>query len=234
MPPWPRWYIIHFYTQSVDAVSFFIPVLGEPLAKALFNRSSLLLISLFFVVFSLKNIAACSFITGKSRFAYTSVAARISRNNMQQYLGVISASYIHTDSSVLTRIISLQPLEFSQHVLFPTQQVFTEAVLIVLAITAILVFNAQLFFVLLLILLPPVFLAAWLTKRKRGIAPAIILKTAAPVCGATCTNPLPVLLKAIFITGTGSLPNDMRLRNNKLNKHQADLQALLGLPRATG
>lgn len=158
-------YIIHFYTQPVEAVSTFAPVLGEQVAKSLFNRSSLLLITLFFILFSLKNLAAYLINSWQSRFVHQ-VASRISRNNMLQYLDGNYMHYVHTDSSQFTRIISLQPLEFSQHVLAPMQQLFTELVLILLSIVAILLFNAQLFLLLLIILLPPVILASWLTKRK--------------------------------------------------------------------
>lgn len=221
-------YIIHFYTQPADAVNALANFIGEPLAKALFNRSTLLLITLFFIFFSIKNLVAWFVNTWQTRFVHQ-VAARISGNNMLQYLEGNYATYIHTDSSVLTRAISLQPLEFSQHVLAPIQQIFTEVVLIVLAITAILIFNAQLFLVLLLILLPPVFLAAWFTKRK-GHAARSYLKSSR-------TSMWRYLHESI----TGFVESNMYNRNQfftdryaasqqLLNKHQADLQSLQALP----
>jgi hypothetical protein len=51
-------YIIHFYTQPVDAVTSFTPLLGKSMTQWLFDRSSLMLITLFFMVFALKNLAA--------------------------------------------------------------------------------------------------------------------------------------------------------------------------------
>jgi ABC-type multidrug transport system fused ATPase/permease subunit len=221
-------FIIHFYTQPVTLINAFVKIIGEPLANELFNRSSLLLITLFFVFFSLKNLAAWFVHTWQTRFVHQ-VAARISANNMLQYLEGNYATYINTDSSALTRAISLQPLEFSQHVLAPMQQVITETALIVLAITAILIFNAQLFFVLLLILLPPVFLAAWLTKRKGHAARSYIKSSR--------TNMWRHLHESI----TGYVESNLYDRNQYfteryvasqqlLNKHQASLQSLQALP----
>jgi ABC-type multidrug transport system fused ATPase/permease subunit len=221
-------YIIHFYTQPVNAVSFFIPVLGEPLAKELFNRSSLLLITLFFVVFSLKNLAAWLVHSRQTRFVHQ-VAARISRNNMMQYLEGNYANYVQTDSSILTRTISLQPLEFSQHVLAPMQQLFTEVVLIVLAIAAILIFNAQLFLVLLLILLPPVFLTAWLTKKKANAA-RNYLKTSRSSMWRHLQESIAGFVESNLYNRNRFFTDRYATSQQQLNNHQADLQSLQALP----
>jgi ABC-type multidrug transport system fused ATPase/permease subunit len=221
-------YIIHFYTQPVDAARIFIPVLGEPFATALFNRSSLLLISVFFVIFSLKNLAAWFVHARQTRFVHQ-VAARISRNNMLQYLEGNYANYIHTDSSVLTRTISLQPLEFGQHVLAPMQQVFTEGVLIILAITAILIFNAQLFLVLLLILLPPVFLTAWLTKRK-GNAARSYIKSSRSAMWRHLHESIAGFVESNLYDRTSFFTERYAHSQQVLNKHQADLHSLQALP----
>jgi len=221
-------YIIHFYTQPVDAVSTFSPFVGKAAAQWLFNRSSLILITLFFFVFSVKNLAAYLIQARQTRFVHA-VAARISRNNMLQYLEGNYGDYIHTDSSVFTRIISLQPLEFCQHVLASFQQVFTETVLIVLSITAILLFNAQLFLLLLIVLLPPVMLAAWLTKRKLHRARDYIKNSRTTmwqhlhesISGFVESN---IYEKNDFFTGRYAAAQQM------LNKHQADLQSLQALP----
>lgn len=221
-------YIIHFYTQPVDAAPFFVPVLGEPLANELFNRSSLLLIALFFVIFSLKNLAAWLVHARQTRFVHQ-VAARISRNNMLQYLGGNYTNYIHTDSSVLTRTISLQPLEFGQHVLAPLQQVFTEGVLIILAITAILIFNAQLFLVLLLILLPPVFVTAWFTKRK-GNAARHFIKSSRTSMWRHLHESIAGFVESNLYGRNPFFTERYAASQQALNKHQADLHALQALP----
>ena len=151
-------YIIHFYAQTNASLPALANIIPERFARWLFNRHSVALIALFFVFFSIKNLAAYLVNKKQTNFVYQ-VASRISRNNLLQYLEGNYSNFVHTDSSVLTRKISLQPLEFCQHVLASMQQVFTEGALIVLTIFAILIFNAQLFLLLLIILLPPVILA---------------------------------------------------------------------------
>lgn len=221
-------FIVHFYTQPVDAIHTFTPFLGKTTTLALFNRSSLLLITLFFVVFSVKNLAAYLIQSWQTRFVHQ-VASRISRNNMLHYLEGNYADHIHTDSSVFTRIISLQPLEFCQHVLSPLQQVFTETVLILLSVVAILLFNAQLFLLLLLMLLPPVILAGWFTKRRLHAARHYI------------KNSRTDMWQRLHESIAGFVESNLYHRNEfftqryataqqDLNLHQSSLQSLQALP----
>lgn len=94
------------------------------------------------------------------------VASRISKNNLLQYLNGGFNDYVHVDSSISIRKISQQPIEFCQYVLYGMQQVFSQSVLICITIIAILIYNAILFPLLLLILLPPVFLVSIYMRRK--------------------------------------------------------------------
>ena len=221
-------YIIHFYTQPVDAIKTFTPLLGKPIAQWLFNRSSLILITLFFMVFTLKNMAAYLIQTTQTRFVHQ-VASRMSRNNMLQYLEGNYADYIHTDSSVFTRSISLQPLEFCQHVLAPMQQVFTEAVLIVLTIAAILAFNAKLFLLLLIILLPPVILAGWLTKRK-GHRARNYIKSSRTVMWQHLHESIAGFVESNIYDKNVSFTDRYATAQHALNMHQASLQSMQALP----
>ncbi|HEY8896995.1 MAG TPA: ABC transporter ATP-binding protein [Niastella sp.] len=221
-------YIIHFYTQPATAAQTFKSIVGIAAPQWLFDRSSVVLISLFFVVFSIKNAVAYLIHHWQTRFVHQ-VASRISRNNMLQYLEGNYADFIHTDSSVFTRTISLQPLEFSQQVLAPLQQVFTEAVLIGLTIVAILLFNAKLFLLLFLLLLPPVILAGWLTRRK--------LHTARNYIKSSRTGMWQHLHESI----AGYVESNLYDRNlffteryaasqQALNMHQSALQSMQALP----
>ena len=221
-------YIIHFYTQPIDAIHTFTPFLGESTTRALFNRSSLLLISLFFVLFSLKNLAAYLIHSWQTRFVHQ-VASRISRNNMLHYLEGNYADYIHTDSSVFTRIISLQPLEFCQHVLSPLQQVFTETVLILLSIVAILLFNAQLFLLLLIILLPPVIIAGWLTKRKLHTARNYI-KNSRTGMWQRLHESISGFVESNIYDRNEYFTERYAITQHDLNLHQSSLQSLQALP----
>jgi ABC-type multidrug transport system fused ATPase/permease subunit len=221
-------YIIHFYTQPVDAISSFTPLLGKSIAQWLFNRSSLILITLFFMVFALKNLAAYLIHSWQTRFVHQ-VASRISRNNMLQYLEGNYADYIHTDSSLLTRHISLQPLEFCQHVLAPMQQVFTEAVLIVLTIAAIILFNAQLFLLLLIILLPPVIIAGWLTKRK-GQKARNYIKNSRTVMWQHLHESIAGFVESNIYDKNAFFTERYATAQQALNMHQSHLQSMQALP----
>jgi ABC-type multidrug transport system fused ATPase/permease subunit len=152
-------YIINFYTQPA----------GEPIPSFLpgwlFNRSSIALILLFFILFSLKNLGAWLVHRAQCNFL-AAVASRLSRSRLMKYLHNGYEQYVETDSSVHIRRIYFHPIEFCQHILDGIQQVITQAALITLAIIAILIFNAQLFLLLFIMLLPPVVLVFYYIKRR--------------------------------------------------------------------
>jgi ABC-type bacteriocin/lantibiotic exporter with double-glycine peptidase domain len=152
-------YIINFYTQpqGSPAPSFLPPWL--------FNRSSVALILLFFILFSLKNLGAWLVHRAQCNFLST-VAARISQSRLWMYLQNGYENYVEVDSSVHIRRIYFHPIEYCQHILDGIQQIITQITLITLAITAILLFNAQLFLLLLIMLLPPVVVVFYYIKRR--------------------------------------------------------------------
>src|SRR5262249_51821727 len=112
----------------------------------------------------------------QSKFRYD-VASRISRRNLVRYLEGIFSEYTHVDSSVHVLRIAQQPIEFCQFVLAGLQQAVTEGTLIGVTVIAVLLFNAKLFLLVLVILLPPVVITAWLTKRKLHSARTFIKKS---------------------------------------------------------
>lgn len=151
--------IIKIYTQPPPFTTVaFLP-------HWLQNRHSLLPITLFLLLFSAKNLAGFLVYRSQCRFI-AQVATRIARHRLLHYLEGAYTNYINIDSSVHIRKISYQPIDFCQHVLSGIQQVITQALLVVLTITAILFFNAQLFLLLFILLLPPVVGIAYLVKKK--------------------------------------------------------------------
>ena len=151
-------YVINFYTQSAaPSTKYFSP--------ELFNEHPVLLISLFLLLFTIKNILG--FFVSKAQYNYVyGVASRISRDNLLQYLNGPYTDYIHVDSSVMNRRISQQPIEFGHYVLNGFQQIFSQTVLILITIIAVVIFNPLLLPLLILILVPPVFLISIFIKRK--------------------------------------------------------------------
>ena len=152
-------FIVHFYSQPDQTNKFsFLP-------SWLRDNNSLLLITLFFFLFSIKNLAGFLIYRAQSRFV-CNVATRLSQSKLLQYLNGKYEDYVNIDSSVQMRKISHQPLDFSQHILGGIQQIITQVTLIILTIAAMIFFNAKLFLLLFIILLPPVIVVFYLIKNK--------------------------------------------------------------------
>ncbi len=138
---------------------------------SVFVGRPLLPIVLFAFLFALKSVLGYVVYSAQFKYVY-SVASRISRAGLVDYLDGNYTGFVHTDSSVHLRKILHQPIEFCQYVLWGIQQAFTEAILSLLTITVILIFNAWLFLLLTVVLAPPVVLIAWFSKRKLKMARA--------------------------------------------------------------
>lgn len=152
-------WIIQFYLQPERKVGItFLP-------DWLLDRNSAWLIAVFFVLFLLKNVAA--YFVNKYYFRFAgNVAVRISRDSLEKYQRSAFTEFVAVDSSVHIRRIALQPFEFSQQILFGIQQLFTQGILVFMAVLAILLFNARLFLLLMVILLPPVVAVFYYIKKR--------------------------------------------------------------------
>ena len=142
-------FVIHFYTQPGPPTAYpFLPAW-------LFDSGSLVLITIFFLLFSLKNLFGFLVHRAQSRFI-ANVATRLSRDKLVEYLEGRYEDYVNVDSAVHIRKISYQPIDFAQHILGGVQQIITQCVLILLTIAIMIAFNAKIFLFLFLLLLPPV------------------------------------------------------------------------------
>ena len=151
--------VIQFYIQP--AASSWPDVLPAWLN----DRNSVALVTVFLLLFALKNLLGYWVNHAQYRFVYQ-VASRQSEKNLLQYLEGSFPDHVKTDSSVYIRRISQQPIEFCHYVVAGMQVIITQAVLVTLTVLAIILFNAGLFLLLLLILLPPIIVVAFLIKRK--------------------------------------------------------------------
>jgi ABC-type multidrug transport system fused ATPase/permease subunit len=151
--------VINFYTNNSRAANIsFLPA-------ALTNKNSLLLISVFVVLFGLKNGLGYLNTKWQNQFFY-GVSSRLSKRNIQTYLKDDYLRFVNIDSSVLVRRISQQPIEFSHYILTNFQQVISQSILILFTITVILFYHPALFFLLFLLLLPPVVLLGHFIRNK--------------------------------------------------------------------
>jgi len=113
----------------------------------------------------MKSIAGYLILQAQYKFVY-STASRISENNLLNYLEGSYTDYVNIDSAVQVRKISQQPIEFAHYMLAGVQLIITESILVLLTVMAILFFNAKLFLLLFIILLPAVIAISFLIKKR--------------------------------------------------------------------
>ncbi|MDB4918231.1 ABC transporter ATP-binding protein [Mucilaginibacter sp.] len=152
-------FVLNLYTKNAAPASLsFLP-------KALLNPNSLLLIGIFFILFSIKNLFGYIGLKSQHHFFYN-IASRLSRRNILNYLSDDYSRFVSIDSSVQIRRISQQPIEFSHYILTNFQQIVSQSILIFFTICAILFYHPTLFLLLFVFLLPPVVLLGWYIRKK--------------------------------------------------------------------
>lgn len=119
----------------------------------------------FFALFAVKSLAGFLLYQNQYKFVYN-VAARISEMNLLRYLEGKYSEYVNTDSSVHVRKISQQPIEFAHYVLSALQLMFTECVLIALSVGAIIIYDPQLFLILMTVLVPAMIVIGLLLRKR--------------------------------------------------------------------
>jgi len=147
--------IIKFFSEQSSDFEFI----------SLFRHEPLLLISLFFIIFCLKNLFAVKVFQLQSDFIF-SVASELSKQTLKNYLQGNYSDYVNTDSSEHARRINQQPLEFCIYILGGFQQIVSQGILILIAVATIVVFKPVLFALLFVILFPPVTMVALIQKKK--------------------------------------------------------------------
>ena len=152
-------YIVSLYTQKNYSTAYASSI------QWLYDKESILPVLFFLILFAIKSLVGYLVFTAQYRFVYR-VSSRISETKLLSYLEGSYEDHVHTDSAVHVRNIMQVPIEFGHYVLSGIQQVFTESILAGLTIIALLLFNAQTFLILTLVLLPPTLLIALYTKRR--------------------------------------------------------------------
>ncbi|UOE51843.1 ABC transporter ATP-binding protein/permease [Mucilaginibacter sp. SMC90] len=151
--------IVNFYTLQGTRNNYdFLPA-------GLVNNRSLWLIGVFLVLFAVKNCIGFFVQNAQHHFFY-SVSSRLSERNIRNYLDAGFDQFTHVDSSIHTRRISQQPIEFSHYILTNLQQIISQLVLILFTIGAIMLYHPALFVLLFILLLPPVAALGWFIKTK--------------------------------------------------------------------
>ena len=201
-------YIVHLYTGNTQA--------------------SLWPVGIFFLLFCLKNGLSFIVFSAQAKFRY-GVASRISHRNLLRYLEGSFSGYRDTDSSVHVLKIAQQPIEFCQFELAGLQQGLTESTLIAVTVVAVLLFNANLFLLLLALLLPPVVVTAWLSKRRLHKARTYI-KTSRDIMWQYLQESIASYVESNLYDKKDFFSERYSKAQHILNRHLASLQAMQGAP----
>lgn len=211
--------VIQVYTQHGT---------GPNVPHWLSDKGSLWPAWLFLLFFFVKNLSAYLVYRYQAQFVY-GVASRISHNQLLHYLNGPYTDYVATDSAVQHRKINHQPVEFAHYILSGIQQLFAESILILLAVAGILWFNAGLFLLLIIFLLPPVFLAAWLTRRRLKEARTHV-KQDADLAMQYLQESLNGYIESHIYKKKRFFSDRYDHYQERLNRHLADLQIVQWIP----
>jgi ABC-type bacteriocin/lantibiotic exporter with double-glycine peptidase domain len=214
--------IIRFYTQPAAIVHIPFILIG------LFNRNSVLLIALFLLGFAVKNLFGYLVHQMQYRFVYQ-VALRLSDKNLSKYFRGTYGDYVTIDSSIHTRKISQEPIEFGHYVLSGIQQIITQIILIVFTVIAILLFNAKLLIILFAILLIPVILTAYLIKERTKNARANT-KSGGEKTLQYLSEAISGFVESKIYNKEIFFAQRYKTSQQTLNGHLADLQVVQGMP----
>lgn len=151
--------VINYYSPPVAEVnilhSYFLPNEG------FYMLPGILLLAVFL------GKSLLGYYVSKSHYKFINgVASGISKENLLRYLQGDYAGYAITDSASYTRRICFEPVEFAHFVLSGLLQIITELSLIILTVTALLIYNAKLLLIIAIVLLPAIGFLSYITKRR--------------------------------------------------------------------
>jgi len=216
--------IVNFYTVADAQLPNFIPLWLQ-------DKSSLNLIGFFLIVFTIKSILGYFVMRFQYKFIYN-VASRLSGENLLRYLEGSFIDYVTIDSAVQIRSISQQPVEFAHYVLSGLLQMFTEFVLIILTVIAILLFDARLFLLLLVLLFPAVILISFFARRKLKHVKAHV-RTSGEKAIQFLQEALSGYIESNIYNRKKFFARRYAEYQKILNNYLSDLQVIQGLPART-
>ncbi|HUR10292.1 MAG TPA: ABC transporter ATP-binding protein [Flavitalea sp.] len=119
----------------------------------------------FLAFFIIKNMFVLWFQKVQFSLSYT-IAARISKESLRQYLSGPYQEFAQNDSSVLIRKISQQPVEFAQYLLAGFHLLFIEIFMLFFVIATLLFINVKLFLLLVVVFVPSILLIVLFSRKK--------------------------------------------------------------------
>ena len=208
--------VVHDYTQPAHFV------------YSRFDHGVAPMLGFLLVLFIFKN--AVAYLVQKVKFNYVySVASRISTRNLLQYLEGSYHDYVGTDSAVHIRRISQQPIEFGHYVLSGFQQVFSESIMILLALVAIIWYDARLFIILAVVLSIAFAMLSGYVKRRVAAARENV-KSGSELALQYLKEALSGYVEGNVYDKKAFLTERYSHKQRTLNKYLASLQSVQALP----
>ncbi len=214
--------VISIYTNNAQVKT------SEVLPANWFNKNAILPITLFLILFCLKNWLGYLIMRSQHHFFYD-VASRLSKRNILNYLRGDYHRFVHVDSSVHIRQIGQQPIEFSHYILNNVQQIISQSILITFTVGAILIYQPLLFLLLLGLLMPPVIILAYFIRRKSKKVREQT-KSASQKSIQHLQESLAGFVESNVYDKTHFLANRYSQYQQQLNDNIASQQTLQGLP----
>jgi len=147
--------------QSNKLLKSFYDIIG-------FNNSTdffILITSIVIVLFIIKNIISYSIYHYQSKYAF-GVSADLSRNMLDHFYTLPYLTITHTDTSIyLNRIVNI-PASFVTNILLSLLTIFSEGLIVILISSGLLIYNFNIFILLLLVLGPGAFIYYLIRKKK--------------------------------------------------------------------
>jgi ABC-type multidrug transport system fused ATPase/permease subunit len=216
--------IVNYYTIASAKLPGFFPA-------ALAGKSSLRLISYFLIFFVVKSVFGYFISRFQFKFIY-SIASRLAGENLLKYLEGSYLDYVNIDSAIQIRHISQQPVEFAHYVLTGFLQMFTEGILILLTVAAILLYDPRLFVLLLALLLPAIVIVSLLARRRLRNVKANV-KTSGERAIQYLQEALSGYVESNIYDGKHFFAQRYAHYQRVLNNYLSELQAIQGLPART-
>jgi len=178
------------------------------------------------VLFIIKNIVSYLIFHYQSKYAF-SVSARLSKNMMDHFYTLPYLTITNSDTSIyLNRIVNI-PAAFVSNILLSLFTIFSEGLIFILISTGLLIYNFNIFILLLLVLSPGTFLYYSFRKKKLSSLNNS-LKSKFPEVLKLATEAIKGFIESTLLQKQGYFANKFDKINKGLNRDYTKLNTAQG------
>ncbi|WP_153796383.1 ATP-binding cassette domain-containing protein [Foetidibacter luteolus] len=215
-------YVVSLYTSSAINYKISLPL------KSPFEKNGLLAAGLLLLVFAAKSWGSYRLYQFQYRLV-SRVVSRISAARLKRHLYGSYNNHVTVDNAVLVRRILYQPIEFGSYLLSGFQQIIAECMLIVLVITALLLYDASLLLSVSFTLAPAIAVITFINRKKLQAIRANI-KTVNEQTLQYLNEALSGFTDSNVYGKNEAFAGRYARLQGRLNRYIADIQVTQGLP----